>query len=68
MKSRVSGRSSKAPKKFGDSLIPKARPAIDRISRDLKMGSPKKVGRPKKKNSTEQAEGGDGSGDIERKL
>ena len=28
------------------------------------MGSPKKVGRPKKKNPTEQAEGGDGSGDI----
>ena len=65
VKSRVSGRVPKAPKKLGDSPIPKARLAIDRIGRNINMGSPKKVGRPRKnKTPTEQAEGGDGSGGI----
>ena len=51
-KTRVSGRSSKAPKKFGDSPIPKAKAAIGKISREIRMGSPKKVGKSKKKKSS----------------
>ena len=63
--SRVSGRSSKAPRKLGDSPNPKARVAIESISRELRQGSPKKVGRPKKKKKpTELFESGDSSGGI----
>jgi len=62
VKSRVSGRSHKAPKKYGDSPNPKASAALDTISRELRLGSPKKVGRPRKKKSTEDAIGGDDSG------
>ena len=58
-KTRVSGRSSKAPKKFGDSPIPKAKAAIGKISRELRLGSPKKAGRPRIKTTAEQAEVGD---------
>ena len=63
-RTRVSERSSKAPRKFGDSPIPKARAAIDSISRELRQGSPKKAGRPRKKKTAEQVKNGNGSGGI----
>ena len=68
VRTRIRGRRLKAPKKFGDSPVPKARPAIDRISKMVKMVSPKKVGRPRKKKTTEQAEGGNDSGGIGERL
>ena len=67
VRTRISGRSSKAPRKFGDSPNPKAIAALDTISRELRLGSPKKVGRPRKKKSTEDAIGGDDSGGIDRR-
>ena len=66
VRTRVSGRRSKARKKYGDSPNPKASAALDAISRELRLGSPRKVGRPRKK-TTERAEGGDNSGGIDRK-
>ena len=48
VKSRVSGRVPKAPKKFGDSPIPKARAAIESISRELRQGSPQEGGKTQK--------------------
>ena len=63
-KTRISGRSSKAPRKFGNSPILKARAAIEKISRELRQGPPKNAGRPRKKKTTEQAENGNGSGGI----
>ena len=43
---------------------PKASAALRSISREITLGSPKKVGRPRVRKSAEQAEGGSGSGSI----